>query len=142
PNIVLKISLHEGLLPVLADKGNIEQVIMNLVMNAADSMPKGGTLFIKTENVELTEKEAVSMPEARPGNFIKITVSDTGLGMEKAILERIFDPFFSTKGDAGTGLGLSVVYGIITRHDGWIHVRSWPGHGSIFEVYLPAKNNE
>jgi signal transduction histidine kinase/CheY-like chemotaxis protein len=124
---------------VMADQGTIEQVVMNLILNARDAMPDGGRLSIRTGNVELDSAMALKIPESRPGRFVKLAVQDTGIGMTPETLSRIFEPFFSTKGPGkGTGLGLSVVYGIVKQHEGWIHVTSVPGKGSTFEVYLPA----
>ncbi len=134
-NIEVKTDLEEGIWLIRGDEGNIEQVIMNLVINARDAMPHGGTLVIKTENVVVGKK--YPHPESYPGKFVCITVQDTGVGMDKEVIKRIFEPFFTTK-ERGTGLGLSVVYGIVKKHNGWIDVQSEPGKGSIFRVYLPA----
>jgi len=125
------------------DIGNVEQVIMNLVTNARDAMPDGGTLSLQTETVLLDEEQCHAMPQARAGAFVRLSVSDTGTGMEPEVLERIAEPFFSTKeAGLGTGLGLAVVYGIVEQHGGWLHVESAPGRGSIFEVYFPAADGE
>ncbi len=126
---------------VKADRGQIEQVIMNLAVNARDAMPmpEGGKLTIKTENVTLDKDSCRPVPEALPGKFVCLSVEDTGAGMDKKIIPHIFEPFFSTKKDgSGTGLGLSVVYGIVKQHEGWINVYSEPGQGSTFKVYLPT----
>jgi PAS domain S-box-containing protein len=138
-DIAISIDLSPDLWPVMMDEGNIEQVIMNLALNARDAMPKGGKLTIKTDNIILDEKYARSIPEAQPGQFVRLSVMDTGFGMSREIVSQIFEPFFTTK-DAGkgTGLGLSVVYGIIKQHKGWINVYTEPGQGSVFRVYLPA----
>ena len=128
---------------VEVDLVQIEQVILNLAVNARDAMPKGGKLTIKVENVTLDEEACKVIPEARPGAFARISVEDTGVGMHEAILDQIFEPFFSTKGPGvGTGLGLSAVYGIVKQHEGWINVYSEPGKGSTFKVYLPACSAE
>jgi two-component system cell cycle sensor histidine kinase/response regulator CckA len=137
------ISVHVDLAPspwrVQADAGNFEQVVMNLVVNARDAMPDGGALTIGTENVRLDIDRCKTMPEARPGEYICLWVTDTGKGMEPDVMERAFEPFFSTKGPGkGTGLGLSVAYGIVKQHGGWITVESEPGRGSTFAVYFPA----
>ena len=136
------IAIHTDLAPDLwtmqADPSNIEQVIMNLAVNARDAMPKGGDLFIRTENVRVDKGYCETHPEARPGKFVCLSVEDTGIGMDEATMERIFEPFFSTKGPRGTGLGLAMVYGIVKSHEGWIEVYSEPGQGSTFRVYLPA----
>ncbi len=138
-DIEIKTFLEPNLWTVKADVGNIEQVIMNLAVNARDAMPSGGTLIIRTENIFLSYEDSKNIPESRPGKFVSISIEDTGIGMEKNILPRIFEPFFSTKeAGKGTGLGLSVVYGIIKQHNGWINVFSEPGKGSTFRVYLPA----
>jgi two-component system cell cycle sensor histidine kinase/response regulator CckA len=138
-DIGISTSLDPDLWAIRADKGTIEQVIMNLVVNARDSMPNGGKLTIRTENARLTPEHAKSMPEARPGPFVRMTVSDTGHGMDPEILSHIFEPFYSTKGPGrGTGLGLSVVYGIIRQHQGWIRVESVVKAGTTFEIVLPA----
>jgi two-component system cell cycle sensor histidine kinase/response regulator CckA len=124
---------------VRGDSGNVEQVILNLAVNARDAMPDGGTLKVRTQNVSLDEREARRAPESKPGKFVCLSVEDTGTGMDRATVERIFEPFFSTK-DAGrgTGLGLSVVYGIVNQHEGWIDVHSEPGKGTRFDVFFPA----
>jgi CheY-like chemotaxis protein len=137
-----EISIHCKLAPghlvVFADKTSIEQMIMNLVVNAKDAMPLGGEISIMTEKATLGDSDTKTMPDARVGRFIRFSVSDVGMGMDPATLERIFEPFFSTKGTGkGSGLGLSVVYGIVQQHKGWIHVSSEVGKGSVFEVYLP-----
>ncbi|MEW6381792.1 MAG: PAS domain S-box protein [bacterium] len=138
-DIVIITELESHLWPIMADEGTIEQVIMNLAVNARDAMPKGGRLTIKTENLTMDEEHAKTIIEARPGNFIRLSIADTGSGMDAQTIERIFEPFFTTKGvGKGTGLGLSVVYGIVKQHEGWINVSSEPGKGSVFEIFLPA----
>ncbi len=137
--ISIKTELEEGLWPIGADEGQMHQVIMNLCMNASESMSNGGMLTIKTENVEIdrefTEKHLEM--KADLGKHVKITISDTGAGMDENTLRRIFDPFFTTK-KGGTGLGLSVVYGIAKDHNGYIDVRSDLGKGTTFELYFPV----
>jgi two-component system, cell cycle sensor histidine kinase and response regulator CckA len=131
--------LHPDLWTVKGDKGTLEQVVMNLTVNARDAMPDGGRITIKTDNVVLDEQYGETVPEGRPGMFVRLSVSDTGVGIDPAVLPRIFEPFFSTKlPGKGTGLGLSVVYGIVRQHSGWITVQSTPGAGSMLDVYLPA----
>ncbi len=136
-------ALTPELVPDLADiqgdTSHLEQVIMNLVVNARDAMPKGGAIIIKTENVTIDEEYRRTHADARPGAFVRLSVKDTGIGMDEATLARIFEPFFTTKGKgAGTGLGLSVVYGIVKQHSGWISVETAPGKGATFKIYLPA----
>jgi len=138
-DIAINTYLEPDIFTVRADAGNIEQVIMNLAVNARDAMPEGGKLTITTENVTLSKEQCTTIPEAQPGKYACISVADTGVGIEKEIIEYIFEPFFSTKEPGeGTGLGLSVVYGIAKQHGGWINVYSEPGQGSTFKLYLPA----
>ncbi|MEW5804061.1 MAG: ATP-binding protein [bacterium] len=138
-DIDLVTDLGSGLGSVKADPGQIEQVIMNLSVNARDAMPRGGRLTIRSDSVVLTENECRVIPEGRPGTFVCLSVTDTGCGMDRAVMDRIFEPFFTTKGPGnGTGLGLSTVYGIIKQHEGWIDVSSQPGQGSTFRMFLPV----
>ena len=130
--------LSEKLYDTNVDQGQIEQVLLNLYVNATDAMPGGGDLFLKTINV--TDKDITSKPyKVQPGNYILLTVRDTGVGMDKETRERIFEPFFTTKGLAsGTGLGMASAYGIIEGHGGYIDVDSEVGEGATFSIYLPA----
>lgn len=122
-----------------ADDGNIEQVLMNLAVNARDAMPSGGVFTVKTGNATLTEEQCRSMPGVEPGRYVLLSISDTGYGMEKEVAARVFEPFFTTKPKGkGTGLGLSVVYGIVRQHEGGITVNSTPGSGTVFNIYLRA----
>ena len=132
--------LAEDLFGVRADQGQIEQALLNLYVNAADAMPRGGDIFLKTINVK--HKDIKKKPfKAKPGNYILLTMRDTGTGMDKETMKHIFEPFFTTKGFAkGTGLGLASTYGIIKAHGGYIDVDSEKGHGTTFYVYLPASN--
>ncbi len=134
--------LAKDLSGVKADQDQIEQVLLNLYVNASDAMPGGGDLFLKTMNI--THKDMGDKPyEVKPGNYILLTVRDTGSGMDKETMERIFDPFFTTKGMArGTGLGLASVYGIIKAHGGYIDVESKKDHGTTFTIYLPASSEK
>src|SRR5437588_2435222 len=125
---------------VQADTGMIEQVIMNLAVNARDAMPRGGTLTITTSRVEIDQTYAQTRPDARAGTFVCLRVRDTGCGMDAATMTRIFEPFFTTKEvGKGTGLGLATVYGIVKQHEGWIEVASEAGTGTVFSSFFPAK---
>lgn len=138
-NIGISFKAADDLALVLADAPQIEQVIMNLTVNARDAMPKGGRLTIETRNVVLDEYYCRQYPSCIPGEYVQVLVSDDGHGMEQDVLDRIFEPFFTTKEvDKGTGLGLSMVYGIVKQHKGHINVYSEVGLGTAFKIYLPA----
>src|SRR6266853_158363 len=137
--IEVRVLARANLHVALVDPAQIEQVLMNLCLNARDAMPQGGRLIIETENVEIDREYCRQHVYAREGSFILLSVSDTGVGMDAATAERIFEPFFTTKEvGKGTGLGLATVYGIVKQHDGWIDVTSQLGQGSAFGVFLPA----
>jgi PAS domain S-box-containing protein len=136
--ITIRWALADDLLAVEADQGQIQQVLLNLFVNAADAMPTGGSLDLKTSNSTHREIKSKDYHPA-PGDYLRLTVSDTGIGMDEKVRQRIFDPFFSTKETGkGTGLGLASVYGIIKNHGGYIEVQSQTGRGSQFSIYLPA----
>ncbi len=137
-SIAIETNLNESLPTVEIDVGQIQQVLMNLCVNARDAMPGGGRLTIQSSVARLSESDARNQPEAKPGWFAVLAVSDTGVGMEDGVKGRIFEPFFTTKEKGkGTGLGLSMVYGVVKNHGGFINVYSEPGEGSTFKIYLP-----
>ena len=137
-DIEFKVNCTSEDLTVEADRGQIEQVLMNLATNARDAMPNGGSLLITTSSLELDSSSVPFHEIKKPGKYAFISVSDSGSGMDKDIKEHIFEPFFTTKEvGKGTGLGLAIVYGIIKKHNGSIHVYSEPGQGTTFNIYLP-----
>jgi len=141
--IIIHKKLQEDLWSVNVDRGQIEQVLLNLFVNAWQAMPAGGNLFLQTDNVTLEEQDHDKPYAIVPGKYVRISVSDTGVGMDRATRERIFEPFFTTKAvGRGTGLGLASAYGIIKNHGGIINVYSEKGHGATFKIYLPASGKQ
>ena len=138
-HIKLVFERDEALPPITADPGMIEQVLMNLAVNARDAMPQGGRLTIDINPVRVDTERLEGKVGVEAGLFVCLSVADTGCGMDEATLKRIFEPFFTTKEPGkGTGLGLATVYGIVAQHKGWVDVESEPGKGTIFKVFLPA----
>ncbi|MBW1701399.1 MAG: response regulator [Deltaproteobacteria bacterium] len=140
--ITIHRGLAEDLFPIVADQGQMEQTLLNLFVNAADAMPSGGSLFLKTRNTTHEEMKG-RLYAPKPGNYILLTIRDTGTGMDNETKERIFEPFFTTKEmGRGTGLGLASVYGIVKGHGGYIDIDSEKGAGTTFSIYLPATEAE
>jgi PAS domain S-box-containing protein len=138
-DIKIDTMLEPELWPVHADQGTLEQVIINLILNAKDALPEGGLIEMKTENRILSAIDCKKFPDAQPGRHVRLSITDNGIGIDEKIIQYIYDPFFSTKESGkGTGLGLSVTYGIIKQHNGWIDVKSIPDESTSFLIYLPA----
>jgi PAS domain S-box-containing protein len=138
-DILIEQYLEKDLWGTIVDEGQIKQVLMNLFVNAWQAMPNGGKIIIRSENAVVDDAK-VGEPGLSPGSYVKVTVADTGIGMEEEIISRIFDPFFTTKERGqGTGLGLATTYGILKSHKGMVRVESEPGKGSAFMFFLPAK---
>ena len=141
--ICLQIHCAENLPPVLADAVGLEQVVINLAVNARDAMPRGGPLTISAESVTIDAEYQKREPDAVIGTFVRLSVADKGSGMDETVRKKIFEPFFTTKEvGKGTGMGLATVYGIVKQHQGWIEVESEPEVGSVFKVFLPVADQE
>ena len=138
PEIDFRIQSPSEPLPVFADRGQMEQVLLNLVVNARDAMPEGGRLTVTVDAVELDEEKAAALTEGKPGRYARLSVADSGHGMDETTRAKLFEPFFTTKEQGkGTGLGLSIVYGIVKQSGGYITVVSEVGRGATFLIYLP-----
>lgn len=141
-DIALHFKLDDSLWLVDVDQSQMEQVLLNLFVNAGQAMPTGGDIFVQTENLEL-DRQYLAPYDLEPGKYVKVSVTDTGIGMDEKTRKRVFEPFFTTKGPGrGTGLGLASVYGIMKNHHGLVNVYSEPGKGSTFNLYLPASGKE
>jgi CheY-like chemotaxis protein len=142
-SVTLRVHASRALVPIVGDVGQLEQVVMNLAVNARDAMPHGGTLRLRTANVAVDAEAARERPGFVAGEYAALTVEDTGTGIAPEVLPHIFEPFFTTKGPGkGTGLGLATVYGIVKQSGGYVYVDSTPGRGSRFTVYLPRHTGE
>ncbi len=138
-NIQISAAIAEGIPPILADATQVHQVLLNLCVNARDAMPNGGLLSLSAENVHLDGTFAAATPGAKEGDYVRLNVTDTGTGMTPEIINKIFNPFFTTKEPGkGTGLGLATVMGLVKSHGGFLTLRSEPGKGTTFQVYFPA----
>ena len=138
-DITISVDLAPGIWTINGDGGSIEQLLTNLIVNARDAMPDGGTIVITTKNLGIDQDLGRQIHNARLGDYVALSIADTGNGIAKKDLDRIFDPFYTTKPEGkGTGLGLSIVSGIVAQHDGWVNVYSEPGQGTVFNIYLPA----
>jgi len=142
-DVTFSVKPGEGLWTVMLDPTQIDQILMNLSVNARDAMPDGGTLTFETANVRIDGEQSLYHLDARPGAYVRLTVTDTGCGMDRETREHIFEPFFTTKGvGKGTGLGLATVYGIVTQNDGFITCTSEVGRGTAFSIHLPRWTEE
>jgi CheY-like chemotaxis protein len=141
-HIVIDLELAPQLPPIFADASNVDQVIMNLALNARDAMPEGGRLTISATKVEVDEAEPARHADAKPGAYVCLSVKDDGPGMDKETVGRIFEPFFTTKEQGkGTGMGLATVYGVLKQHDGWVEVESARGSGTEMRVFFPVSKH-
>ena len=142
-NIALKFTVPKDIHTTVGDPTQLHQVLLNLCVNARDAMPNGGNLIISAQNCELDKQYVAMNSLAKPGNYISITVTDSGMGIPQNILDKIFEPFFTTKEiGKGTGLGLSTVMAIVKSHEGFINVYSEPGKGTTFKLYLPTTSKD
>ncbi|MCB2211144.1 PAS domain S-box protein [bacterium] len=141
-DIRLNVYLAEPIKPIDADMNQIEQILMNLIVNAVDAIPEKGSVAIETSLARLDEDYVAQHADVNPGEYVLLSVSDTGAGMDEETRLRVFEPFYSTKGEKGTGLGLATVFGIVKQHGGTIWVYSEPGNGTTFKVYLPVSKSE
>jgi CheY-like chemotaxis protein len=142
-DIHLEIQRSPQILPILADSGRIEQVLMNISTNARDAMPQGGSIVISTEAVTITPDFVLAKGFGKPGRYALLTFRDNGEGMDEVVIKHIFEPFYTTKEiGKGTGLGLSIVYGIVKEHNGYTFCQSTIGIGTIFQIYLPLLNSD
>ena len=138
-HLEVRVLTHPKLELTLVDPTQVEQALMNLCLNARDAMPEGGILTIETQNVEIGEEYCRHHPSGKPGRYVMLSVSDTGVGMDKETLDQVFEPFFTTKElGRGTGLGLATVYGAVKQHEGFIYAYSEPGSGTVFRLYFPV----
>lgn len=142
-DVAIQCMLTEGEARIKADVGQVEQVVMNLAVNARDAMPRGGRLTITTSHLEVGSNQGPPIPEVPPGRYVMLSVADTGCGMDADVRARLFEPFFTTKEPGqGTGLGLATVYGIVKQSEGFIQVQSEPGHGTTFHILFPRVDHE
>jgi signal transduction histidine kinase len=142
-DVLLSTSLDPQLGPTRADPTQLEQVVLNLAINARDAMPDGGSLLLRTTQLELGEDDELPHPDLAPGSYVTLAVRDTGVGIQPSLAEQVFEPFFTTKDvGEGTGLGLSTVHGIVSQSGGAIWLDSTPGEGSCFTVCLPVAGDE
>lgn len=137
-NLTLHEDFERNLRCIEVDRGQIEQVLLNIFVNAQQAMPEGGSIFVKTENAVIDNDTVLPFP-CKKGEYVKLSIRDTGIGMEEATRKRIFEPFFTTREKGrGTGLGMASVYGIVKNHAGYIDVTSKPGEGTTVSIWLPV----